>query len=254
MDRNAIRVAGASHVGRSHLRDGVECQDHAAGRLYRDTACIALADGAGSRPYSALGAQTVVRETLRICITRFDVLFERAVHAPTLLREDMVGRLQKALARTARAKGCDTGALASTLIFVAQRGKRFVAGHIGDGLIVRMESSGKLAVLSQPDNGEFLNETFFVTDPAAVARLRLYHGDDAEAGGGFLCMSDGPAESLYRRSTQQVSTACEKLLRWNSLCTRQKMSTVLASNLADVMARNTNDDCSIALMSSRIVR
>jgi len=45
-------------------------------------------------------------------------------------------------------------------------------GHLGDGMAFSIEN-GVGEVASWPENGEFANETFFVTANDAIKRLRL---------------------------------------------------------------------------------
>ena len=214
-------------------------------------ACVALADGAGSRPRSEIGAEAVVRTTLRMLSSQFDEIYGMCVDAKESARQHIHGRLLLSLRRAASRQDCDVRALASTLLFVAHKGNRFLAGHIGDGLIARIDEAGTPHTLSPPDNGEFANTTVFVTDPAAVERFRLFHGGPEESTSGYVVMSDGCAESLYDKRTGKPAPAVGKLLSWNQKLSRRKMDGILAANLEQIFSRKSADDCSLALLSIR---
>lgn len=53
-----------------------------------------------------------------------------------------------------------------------------------------------LKVASVPDNGEFANETTFVTSDKAAETMRLFKGRTAGQAA-FVLMSDGTEHSLY---------------------------------------------------------
>lgn len=214
-------------------------------------ACIALADGAGSRPRSEIGAEAVVRSTLRILSSQFDEIYRECEGALDMARRHIQSELLKSLSRAARKEKCDISALASTLLFVAHKGSRFLAGHIGDGVIARIDDAGAPHTLSFPDNGEFANSTVFVTDPLAVERFRLIHGSAEVGASGFVLMSDGCTESLYNKRIGVPAAAISKLHAWNLQLSRKKMDAILLANLQQTIAKKSTDDCSLALLSIR---
>jgi hypothetical protein len=214
-------------------------------------ACVALADGAGSRGKSEIGAEVVVRTTLRLLSAQFDSIYEMCADAEESARRHIHAHLLESLQRAASRHDCDIRALASTLLFVAHKGQRFVAGHIGDGLIAQIDEGGTPHTLSAPDNGEFANTTVFVTDPTAVERFRLFHGGPGQSAPGYVVMSDGCAESLYDKRTGKPAPAISKLLAWNQELSRKKMDRILAANLQQAFSKKSADDCSLALLSVR---
>lgn len=214
-------------------------------------ACIALADGAGSRAKSEVGAEVVVRTTLRLLSAQFDEIYAMCVAAEESARRHIHDRLLESLRRAASRHGCDVRALASTLLFVAHKGDRFLAGHIGDGLIAQIDEGGTPQTLSPPDNGEFANTTVFVPDPTAVERFRLFYGGPERSASGYVVMSDGCAESLYDKRTGNPAPAISKLLSWNHELSRKKMDGILGANLQQAFSKKSADDCSLALLSVR---
>jgi hypothetical protein len=235
-------------VGRSHLKTQTPCQDYVAARQSNDVTCIALADGAGSRARSDVGAQVAVTATLGFVCKNFETLWQHMDKHNAKATQRLTNRCLDAFRRKSTKLGCDMSELACTLSFVAYSRGRYLAGHLGDGIIASVDVEGQLQTLSAPENGEFANTTLFLTDPKAVSKLRLYRGP-IEAQTGFAIMSDGSAESLYHKSTGLPASAVQRLLEWNATLPRKKMKVVLADNLQQSIALKTGDDCSIGLLS-----
>lgn len=246
----SVKTACAAVAGRSHLKTQTPCQDYVASRESNEVTCISLADGAGSRARSDVGAQVAVTATLAFVCKNFESLWLNMDKHNAKAAQRLVNRCLDAFRRKSARLGCDTNDLACTLLFVAYSKGRYLAGHLGDGVIASVAPDGQLQTLSAPENGEFANTTVFVTDLKAASRLRLYRGQ-IEAPTGFAIMSDGSAESLYHKSTGLPAQAIEKMLEWNGTLPARKMKKVLGDNLEQLFASKTGDDCSIGLLSIR---
>lgn len=242
----SYRTSCAQFTGRSHVHSGAPCQDYVAARAQRDFACVALADGAGSKAHSEYGARAVVKAVTRVLADRFEELWSLPAYQAT---EIVLQHCLQALERETFRQRCSLSDLASTLLFVAHSKGRYLAGHLGDGCIIHQQEDGQIVVLSHPENGEYANTTFFVTDASAHSRLRLYR-DECGQGAGFVVMSDGTAESLYRRSDRApASNAIRQILSWSRTATASEMRDVLSRNLEHSFAARTTDDCSIGVLS-----
>lgn len=237
------RSATAVIVGRSHERAGLPCQDRTAGRQSRGVNAIALADGAGSASCSGLGADVAIETTLDRLTDMFDELVaDESGEARRRFFQSVLSRLESAAAAAAT----DLRTLACTLLFVAVKDRKFIAGHVGDGMIVRARALG-CDVLSQPQRGEFANETVFITSRDAWTQFRWYRGtvDDITA---FALMSDGSAASLYSRDRGTVASAVTTVLGWLDEHPVSKVSQSLVDNLRDLLRDRTGDDCSLAML------
>ena len=190
-----------------------------------------------------------MRAMVRMLSTQFDEVYRLCGDDPYAARQRIHRHLIELLDRAAARHDCRTDDLASTLLFVAHKAGRFVAGHIGDGVIAQLDEGGVPVTLSYPDNGEFANTTVFVTDPSALDKFRLFHGEGDAKLIGFAVMSDGCAESLYDKKTGRPATAIAKLLAWNQDLSRTKANAMLAANLEQAFAKKSSDDCSLALLS-----
>ena len=272
------RVASALQQGRTHVATSVPCQDQVTTLALPDGTVVgALADGAGSARFSQYGAELVVTRASRLVAELFEPLF-RATNNLGRLRARVVQELQGILARAAsegldvadvdrRRLGlpdrfetslipCGLRDLATTVLVVAVRGDRFVALQLGDGVIgaenVLKSGTRIVRALGIPDNGEFANETTFITSSGAAGSLRIYRGrveTTTRSIAGFVLMSDGPEASLYKKSTRTMATACSKLLQACRELPSDIMAEQLGQALRDVIAPRTHDDCSLVLVA-----
>ncbi len=210
--------------------------------LKTDTVCCAaLADGAGSRRSSGHGAAEVTRQTCRTLCEEFDRLWQypgekiaQWVHGACLER---LQTLDAALYE-----------LASTLLFfAAHRDGRFIAGHLGDGVQIWVQNEA-IRVFSAPENGDQLNETWFVTSPDALEHLRIYKGS-LSGSGTLLMMSDGTGQSLYQHSTGQPAPACRVMAGWMQDHSEDFVEKILKKNMQAVFSQRSRDDLSLILLA-----
>ena len=240
------KMAGATIQGIGHIKSGTPCQDaiylHSAG----DINTISLADGAGSRALSQIGASLATRSIGALIAQRFDELYSSE---PQDTVEIIVQFLQNRLMKKAEHKKMDIKNLSSTFLFVSiHNDNRYIAGHIGDGVIGSVFDN-RIDVLSHPDNGEFHNETFFLTLSNAKDKFRVYKGtvpDDC----GFIIMSDGTAESLYSRNDENLTATSNKIIKWLDGHTSKDVNKALKRHLKKLFRKKTIDDCSIAIIRS----
>ena len=61
-------------------------------------------------------------------------------------------------------------------------------------------------------------------------------------------MSDGPEKSLYDKRNRQLSKAVYTLFKWQQELEPSQFEEILRNNLEQVIAANTDDDCSIAMV------
>lgn len=261
------------------MDSGVPCQDQVlCMRSPNGTEIGALADGAGSALLSHYGAEVVVEAASQLVAQDFDRIFKATNNLGTI-RVEVVGQLQSALLEAATTGldltdsdrerlglpprdtnprvSCEVRDLASTLLLVAVKDDRFVALHLGDGVLGAevVLSSGRKAArpLGRPDNGEFANETTFITSRSAAGALRIYRGrleTTARTISGFILMSDGPEASLYKKRARSLAPACSKLLEACRSMPSEVMQEQLEATLRDVIVPRTHDDCSLVLLAA----
>lgn len=237
-------LASAESQGVGHQKSDTPCQDKTYCMELDDVSVIALADGAGSAKLSHFGAETVVEAISDLLTNDFDRLYADK-------EADVAGVILATLLEVLDAKAseldCQTPHLASTLLAVAVKKGRYIAVHIGDGVIGGLGNT-TVEVISEPDNGELANETKFVTSADAAGRIRLYR-NQAKKYSGFVLMSDGSAHSLYDKRERALTKAVTKLFFACKNETGERMSELLSEMLDEQLTKRTADDCSIAIMA-----
>jgi hypothetical protein len=174
------------------------CEDAVAWDLTDDCLIAAIADGAGSARFSAMGAKFVVDTAVakaRELVQRFGSPFD----VPEETLAGLVPDLRSWLKVQAIQTGGKLEELASTLVLAiaSPRGIRVV--QIGDSACV-VRIGGELRVARWPDQGEFANATYFVTSADAEANTHVVTIEaPIEA---FTLFSDGLLYMLLDPSTR----------------------------------------------------
>lgn len=229
----SMNVLYACKAGDNATRTGRDCQDYAAGFVDRERkiGVAVLADGAGSYTHSAAGAKAAAEAVLTY-FREHDTLTDRLA---------FVRRINAAVAAVDPV-GSDVG---TTLLFAAVTADGFVAGHIGDGVILSRRD-GQFSVLSYPENGEYVWETYLLPCEENSRHFRFYEGTDAAD---FLLASDGVAPLLYDEEGRGCP-ACEKLYQWSGQMTREEFRRTLEEHFGGVFAKYSDDDKSLAILHS----
>lgn len=237
-------MSSAAVRGLGHRKVGVPCQDKVLTFSSKGVYTIVLADGAGSARFSHYGAQAVASAMAQAVIRDFQHLVDMSDEG---VQGWARGIISFTLEQTAKKQKCRITDLSSTLLLVAVKRRRYLALHIGDGVIGCFEHRA-LKVLSAPENGEFSNQTWFTTTLSNPDILRVYRGN-TDAMSGFILMSDGVEPSLYDTCAKQLSDAAINLIFENQRIPSGKMCELLERSMEEAVIPRTNDDCSIALLS-----
>ena len=252
------KQCGVAVQGKDHIAAGVVCQDNVASAAANGVYAIALSDGGGSRKFSEIGSEFSTRAVSELLTERFEDFYER------LERIKAGGPKSQAMLLGLRLEILDhvLGALRTqvtperalpdfgcTLQFAAIKEGRYIAGHVGDGVMAALYQRGlsrRVEVLSHPENGDGPNITFFITDHNAKDHLRLQHGECHQLEG-ILLMSDGPEEVLYdaasgmHQNTQKLFDNCAGVPTAQYRANLQRF-------LERTVSRHSYDDLSLNLL------
>jgi len=185
--QNNWRVFGASVRGKSHLDNGLPCQDAHAQAVVGDTLVAIVCDGAGSARHSEQGAQFVatqavlaLAERLRMGASLQDL--QAGALAATLVQ------IRAALDDIARVACATLEDYATTVVGVVMGQEGGFFFHLGDGLGVAQLADGN-ELISLPANGVYANETYFISGERWREQLRLL--PISQSVRGVVLMSDG---------------------------------------------------------------
>ncbi len=165
----------ARATGTSHAASGAPCQDRETFRLVDDAdggeAAIGIVcDGAGSARFAEVGAE-IVSNALRTIAGSYVAAYGSSEITPFEMRE-WITEIRQRVSSQADAQEADSRDFACTLVFVIASDAHTICGQIGDGAIVVKEGEN-LRVALWPDNGEYANQTFFITQDDSEHRLQL---------------------------------------------------------------------------------
>lgn len=135
--------------------------------------CLCVADGAGSKQHSSLGAKWLTYDISEYLIEKSDVLLALNECA---IRDKIVFQIEQSLNKTVKIQNADYTELSSTLICVLTNGKQCLLLHLGDGVILA-ERKGTLNVLSFPENGTSKRVTPLTTMDTPELYLRVLKED-----------------------------------------------------------------------------
>lgn len=231
--------------GQSHIKSNIPCQDKTYSTFSNDTHVIALADGAGSAKFSHFGAESVTKWICSNLNNKFDDYFYN--DNGTAVKQEIIENLLKVISEKADELGCETKALASTLMFVAIKGNNFILAHIGDGIIGYLKDD-ELKVASYPENGEFINTTVFITSNEAIATMKLIKGALNEIQG-FVLLSDGAEVSLYNKTENKLADVVKKIMQISVIVPAHIVQDQLRLSFENVVSKFTTDDCSIIILT-----
>lgn len=179
MKNSQWRIAHASAIGTAHINQGTECQDRFACEIVEtkngEVLIAVVADGAGSTTDGQIGAEIACRFFVEEVA---DFLKSRDASVGSLSLEFgkfWISFFQQKIAGTAKSAKKNVRDYASTLVGAAIGKNHSAFFQIGDGGAV-FSTSGEAKSYQfaiTPQESEYVNVTEFLTDEAAVEKLRF---------------------------------------------------------------------------------
>jgi Protein phosphatase 2C len=162
------KIAGASVPGTRHEASGRPCEDASGWSAADGLTCLAVADGAGSRPRAGEGSALAVASALAAAPARRPGGADPAAWLRAIFAD-----VQAALRERAAGLGQDPADYATTLGVVLLTEDLACVGQIGDSIVVVRRRDGAYETVDPAPRGEYVNETVFVTEDRAVAAARV---------------------------------------------------------------------------------
>ena len=239
-------------IGKDHVQSGLPCQDKTAFAMKDGVRVIALADGAGSKKDSHLGAEITTNIVVKMLANNFDDYFTLLEDEPdraNVLGKEIIKEVYKGLNK----KVTDNQAISiiemsCTLLFVAQKGDKYIQGHIGDGLIgelITNESGMEVRIRSHPENNGAPNITFFITDSDANDNFRITSGFMPSNVKGIVLMSDGPEEVLFDPIKKTINQYIQNLFKMYKGNSFDEYYQILLRFLQEKVSEYSYDDLSM---------
>jgi hypothetical protein len=264
-------IANASVIGPGHQKTNTPCQDASVIQVGEsgEWVAVVVSDGAGTASHSQEGSSFIAGFFATSLIS---LSVELASRAPgQWINDYVIERILEARhSLRAKAASDDISKYHCTLVACLLGPSGGFAIHIGDGAIfggnaAHQQLTGETQLnsnffISAPDNGEYTNETYFVTEGNWIKNLRITPMPKLDWI--YACTDGGTALSMIADKEPKegfIVPVLNEILKKNSTAER---NTVLTSILADPQAdKVTGDDKTIAIacrtdlkMSARILR
>lgn len=195
------KAVARSAIGTSHQKQGIVCQDYGDYRILDDVIVGAVADGAGSAKHSDVGSRLAV-ETVLKCFSDISEYPQKQDSQPLSKEEaqkvfaEIVNKVITELQKQADEGDYSVNDLACTLLVFVATPDWVAAMQIGDGFIVMRSQESEYQLLFQPDKGEFVNETTFITSTNAVNEMQVEVIPEKQE---FICASTDGLEKVAIR-------------------------------------------------------
>ena len=255
----ALQVGFANRQGAAHLKDGSPNQDSAAVSTHAvrglgSVALLAVSDGAGSAGLSHFGSRAACDSAVSSLARQLKRNPAIAVK-PHLLRSALQRSVRsgrrgvEAAARPGQSSGKapDVRPYACTLMVAVVSERLVGTAHVGDGCIVTGDGD-QWQILSEPDNGEFANETKFLTNPRNLPRVTVVPRSEISC---LAVTTDGLQDVAFSRRSLPYQRFWTPLYRALSRGSNAAAEPVLDALLQKVdAAGKASDDCTIAVCVS----
>ncbi len=173
------RSVGAKATGLSHATTGLPCQDaFAYASLGPSLTTIAVADGAGSAPFSKSGAEISVARAVQY-LRNVGELLGTAGDVWAFAVRGAFDAARASVLDFGRSQGIEANDLATTLQVVLLGHNACCYGRVGDGGGVGRIAGALVPLGPAPQNG-YANETLFLTSPAVEPDV-VFHGKHMSA-------------------------------------------------------------------------
>ncbi len=236
------RVCSGTYTGSLHLMEGEDCQDSSYTIVRDNIAVIVVCDGAGSRQHSGVGAKACAKIVGEYVLRVFWGLYEGFKFECEHTKEIFVRNVQNEMMG---AVDYDMSEVLCTLCFFAGDNEgRWICGHIGDG-IAFMSLDG-LRVVSEPENGYYKNETFFINQQFDIALQHFRISLGKESHSYYVLLStDGCQDLFWKKITGEISETVKDICKWLDHGNNYAYSNLLF-NFENVLSSMTDDDMGIA--------
>lgn len=190
-----FNVVCKSETGYLHKSEGVKNQDAFFCDYNEQVCCLCIADGAGSKTHSLLGAEWLVKDVGGFLMRNFNKLLDSNIPIYDV-KDQITDIIKNSLNRTSAIQKISYKELSSTLMFILTDGSDYLLGHLGDGVILAQRSE-TVNVLSFPHNGRTYNETYLTTMPNVNEYLRMERKHCGSISS-FWIMTDGAMFKVFQ--------------------------------------------------------
>ena len=249
------KCIGVSALGTSHVRMKTACQDaNAKRRLKNGLLVMAVADGAGSAPYSAEGASLAVS----VAVDTLQVRLRQGIPANdsiwTLVMTEVFQEASAAVRHCALINGRSPRAYATTLLTAVVSDTWIAYGMVGDGALVILDRDGGFHCLTTPQRGEYANTTYFITRKHMSEYLAVEYRQTQIQG--VAALTDGLLNlSVSNRNNTPFTCFFDPLFKFLEATPSEQRATEGLSRfmISEKINRRTDDDKTLVLALNKTI-
>ena len=197
-------IGSISVQGFSHIDKNIPCQDSTSYKINKKKQIIAaLSDGAGSAELSHLGSKAFVEKVTSKLVKYLDKNQYDPINIKKQLIIEVNNIKSELINNCENSENNSISDFAATLLLIIIDNNKGVIFHVGDGsAAIYVQKSIEDALISLPENGEYANETFFVTQELWEEKLRMTIFDfDYDS---ILLMSDGVTPMAMQKGCHKL--------------------------------------------------
>ena len=211
----------------------------------KNSISLIVCDGAGSAKFSHLGAKAFSKNLGRFCLK----------NSVQFTQEEIIDHIKKGIkhifklllrfSKIFKLNACKKD-FATTILGFVQFSERLSIGfHIGDGSLIFLSKEEKtISFLSKPENGEYINQTFFITDDNWEEKLRFFKIDFKYEV--LLAMTDG-VTAMALKNNMPFGGFINPIINFLVSHSDEKCIEALKSSLSSLKATQiSNDDKTFA--------
>lgn len=169
------KYVNASSAGMAHIFKAETCQDECFVKVFalhnsQEILLCLAADGAGSSVYGGKGAEIACKEAQ--CLIENWIVNSNASNPTKELVVGWVTAIQKRIYEVAENENLSSRDYACTLLCSIVAHNSAIFFQVGDGAII-IRKDKQLVPVFWPENGEYANTTYFITDDNSLSHLMV---------------------------------------------------------------------------------
>lgn len=187
----SVRSHGCRQTGTHHAETNSACEDVLLKIEQPDICVYGLADGQSGKSRCIEGAQSVLQLIANLIQTVGIGRLASYPH-PDELPALFAHAIRQTLQTLADRESAAIDDFASTLLVLALDPKTgiYITLHLGDGIALKVREGRSIQILTAPDNGFLLSQTWLTSSRQLVSHLRFSAGT-LEPGDRVILLTDG---------------------------------------------------------------
>jgi serine/threonine protein phosphatase PrpC len=172
MQECKFKIYAKSLRGIRHRIKNMECQDQYAYEKCGGCLSVALVDGVGETDINAIAGKKIAEMVT-------DFFYKQAENIKYAdefaIAFNLMRQIQRMLDEMSEEYAVNVKELSSTLLglYIDPQENYYIRYHLGDGVIATWDSDNCMHIVSEPQNGEKINETIVTTSDTALGNIRI---------------------------------------------------------------------------------